>query len=165
MVGTTRQLSRWKNEWLSYRESSFDIRWMTIADSELRSRTLRDTWVKGFGRLVALSYRLPITSTMPQTSLETTSRFKYQSIFDSALRDTKRKQEITLPRIHYFAALRLAILQMLSSPYFGPSYLGLANPRVTATIRQRGLTRLSISSMCSLQPLAGALVWHTHRLE
>ena len=45
--------------------------------------------VKGFGRLTSPNSHLilpsPITSTMPQTSLEVPSRFNYQSIFDSAL--------------------------------------------------------------------------------
>jgi hypothetical protein len=45
----------------------------------------------------------------------------------------KGEQEKTSPRIHYFAVLRLAIPQMLSSLYFERRYLGLANLRVAVT--------------------------------
>jgi hypothetical protein len=45
----------------------------------------------------------------------------------------KRKLEKTLPGIHFFAALRVANLQMLSSPYFELRYLGLSYVRVAMT--------------------------------
>jgi hypothetical protein len=89
------------------------------------SDNLRDTWVKGFGRLVALSYRLPITSTMPQTSLETTSRFKYQSIFDSALRGYEKKTGNNLTKDPLFRSLETcdspdAVLTILRAQLLGP---------------------------------------------